>query len=741
MMKLNKRYRRSIRDNLSFYISSVVLTAAALLMFYLFNIAGNAIHEFSADFFPQHNIEDAHFTTYLPISDADISKLEEEYDVTLEAQRFINIRTDGVTSRVFRQTDKIDLYEVTVGEDVKNDDEIIISEGFAVYMKVSVGDSMEIGDKSYTVTGFMQRPDYLYMLENEDDTYKNISTFYLAYMTDDAFDALGDAGCVYLVKYHGDNSLDFRRSIHDTYHMQSYTAASDNMRIRMVNEQADMFIIMSYAILFVLPLIAVALVSIIISRKVKNEQKMIGTLTALGYKKGRLMLHYAGFAAIPGIMGGVLTAVVSALAAQGYSEAGLNDYEPMRIVGHLDPLIAILGVIVPTLMYVLAALISVRRLLKKDTVLLLSGNANTSEKKRKQILSGSKLSFRTKFALRSLVGSPMRGFVVFLGVFLGCFIMLFGFSVFDSFEIAGGDAFSSVGTYKYQYVLNELNTQNPYGGAEMLVAAAEDEDGNAVTLFGTDADNPYLYFRDESGKDVDVSDGCYITSLAALTRGWQAGDRVTLLNPLTLEKQQITVAGVLKNDISTAIYMSKQQAAELAGLEGNVFNALISDEKLSIPSSKIAVEANQESFDEQLQTAINQMSWVVWLLVGLGAIICIASVYVAVNMMVTENRSNISMLKVLGYKDRKISRIVLSVNHIFLPLGIALSIPAALGVMDLCFVLLADMLSMLVKAALLPQSLVIGIAMTAASYFLSLLLVRRKVKRVDMIESLKDNRE
>ena len=100
-----------------------------------------------------------------------------------------------------------------------------------------------------------------------------------------------------------------------------------------------------------------------------------------------------------------------------------------------------------------------------------------------------------------------------------------------------------------------------------------------------------------------------------------------------------------------------------------------------------------------------------------------------------------AQLKVLGYKDRKISRIVLSVNHIFLPLGILLSIPAALAVTDLFFIMFADMLSMLFKAAILPGSYIIGIALTAGSYFLSFTFARHKVKRVDMIESLKDNRE
>ena len=42
-MKLRRRYIRNIRQNLSFYIASTVLTMAALFLFFLFHIAGNAI--------------------------------------------------------------------------------------------------------------------------------------------------------------------------------------------------------------------------------------------------------------------------------------------------------------------------------------------------------------------------------------------------------------------------------------------------------------------------------------------------------------------------------------------------------------------------------------------------------------------------------------------------------------------------------------------------------------------------
>ena len=735
-MTLKRRYLRNIRENLSFYISSTILTMVTLLLFFMFTIAGNGILNFSAEFFPAHKLEDANFTTYVPIPDEKLTELEEEYDLTLEAERYADIETDGTTARVFKKTEKVDLYEVTVGEDNKRNDEILISEGYAVNMDVAIGDKLTIGEKEYTVTGFFQRPDYLYMLEHEDDSYKNITTFFLCYMTDEAFDELEEFNCRYLVRYEKDNSADFRKVVNGDYYMHSYLSAEENPRITMVDTQAEMFVAMAYLILVILPLIAVALVSIIISRKVKSEQRMIGTLSALGYRKRQLMWHYAGFAALPGLVGGVLTAISAVVFAQPYSELGLQDYEPMRITGHLEPLNGVLGIVIPTLMYVIAALLAVRKLLQKDTGLLLSGNADGEENRRKKILRGKNISFKKKFALRSLLGNPARGFVVLLGVFLGCFIVLFSFSMFDSMEGVVEEMSETVGSYENQYVLNTLSEQNSYGGAELLVSVLEDENGNSINLIGTDEDNPYLYFRDLEGKDVSIGDGYYISSLAALVLGWQEGDRIDLYNPLSLEKTRVTISGVLDNDMSKAVYTSRENAAKLTGLEPGVYNALISDRELDIPESEVREESHKSDIREQVDTIVRQMGAMLYLLMGLGIVICIAAIYVAVNMMVTENRSNISMLKVLGYKDREINRIVLSVNHIFLPLGILLSIPAALGVMNGFFTMFADMFNMLIKAAITPKSYVISIALTVVSYMVSLVLVRRKVKRVDMLESL-----
>ena len=740
-MKLRRRYIRNIRQNLSFYIASTVLTMAALFLFFLFHIAGNASLDFADEFFEKQKLEYAHFTTYIPITESDIEDMEEEYGIALEEQSYLNIDTDGTTARVFQKTRKVDLYNVTEGEDADEKGEVILSEGYAVNMDISIGDQIRIGEEDYTVTGFFQRPDYLYMLENEDDSYKNISTFFLAYMSEKDFADLGETNCQYLVRYNGNDDADFRRAVNEKYHMYSYTAAEENQRIVMVRSQAEMFLIMSWMLLCILPLVAVALICIIINRKVKTEQQMIGTLSAMGYTRAQLAWHYAGFAAIPGIIGGVLTSVITAVVVQPYGELGLTDYEPMRISCSLSWYAAVLGIAVPAVMYILAALLSVRGLLRQNTVLLLSGSADEGRRKLRRVLAGRKLSFRVKFAVRSLIGSPARSFVVFLGIFLGSFIMLTGFSIYDSVRHMADTVQEAAGEYEYQYVLGELLYEDPYGGELILAAPVEDEKGDALTVMGTDNEQSLLNLTDKEGQEISTKDGYYITSLTAYLCGWENGDRVTLYNPLSLEQIHIRISGIVENDTAQIIYTSRANAAEMTGVDKNAGNMIISEERLDIPENIVESESRKSDLKEQVDTIIDQTSYMIDTMVGLGIVICIASVYVAVNMLVSENRRNISMLKVLGYQDRKIGRIVLGSNHVFLPLGILLSIPVAYAFCGLFFRMFADMMGMLVSPYLELESCILAAVLTAGSYLASMYFVQRKARKVDAAECLKEQRE
>ena len=740
-MKINKRYTRNIKENLSFYLSSLVLTMVALLAFFLMNIAGNGILDFADDFFAEHQLEDANFSVYVDIPEEDISEIEETFNLQMEAQKYINIEQDQKTVRVFQVTKKINTPEITEGTDIDSDDEVILSEGYAKNQGIQIGDIIKINNQSYSVSGFFQRPDYLYMLENPEDDYKNNETFFLCYMTDEAFEKLGTPTVKYFVKYNDDNSLEFRKYINDNYYMSDYLAVENNMRIRMVKEQAMLFLIMSYMVLVILPMVVVLLISIIIGRKVKNEQRMIGTLSALGYKKSLLIRHYAGFATIPGLLGGVLSVVIAAVCAQPFGEVPLNDYEPLKVTCHLSGIAAVLGILVPTLLYIWAAAHAVNKLLKKDTVLLLAGNADGKEIKNKHILTGSKMSFRRKFAIRSLLGNPGRTFVVFLGVFLGCFMMLFGYSFFDSISNVADVSAEKIGDFQYEYFFNVLKEGEAENGAPVIAATVENEAQKSFALIGVDPDNEFLHFKDKEGNDVNVSDGYYLTSVEAMVLKLEKGDKMKLYNPLTMEFIEIVIDGIIDNDFQKAIFTSRDAASEIMGMESGVYNALMSNEELDFSESELASTVKKADTAEQVQNLAKQMEILLHFLLFTGVIVCMVSIYVTVNTLVTENKGNISMLKVLGYENKKINAIVLNVHNILLPLGILVCIPAVYAMSGLFFYAIADMEGALIPTYISAKSYLVSVALTIVSYFGSLFLVRRKVQNVDMVESLKDNRE
>ncbi len=246
------------------------------------------------------------------------------------------------------------------------------------------------------------------------------------------------------------------------------------------------------------------------------------------------------------------------------------------------------------------------------------------------------------------------------------------------------------------------------------MSTLENEAGKQFRIIGTTDSNPYLTLKDMNGNDISLEDGYYVTSFMAMMQNIKTGDKITLCNPLTLEEMEITVAGMIDNDMQNAIFVNKENAAKITGIGEYFSNVVMSDTALDIPASQIVRIIKKSDVKEQFQNMSNQMNVMLYFLIGMGAVICMASIYVAMNMLVSENRTNISMLKVLGYRDSRIDRFML---------------------------FFAEFIGVLPKAYIAPQSFLYTAALTCLCYFGALCLLRRKVSRIDMVESLKGNRE
>ena len=741
-MKLNKRYSRSIKSDIPFYIAASLLTMMTLLMFFLFYIAGTGINKYGDDFFSKYKREDATFSTYAEIPDEKLLSLETKYGVTLEKERFAGTDEGDYRVRVFRPNDKIDLYEIHSGNDLKSNEEILISAGYADENGVKTGDKLKINGKNYTVAGTFLRPDYLYMVENLTDDYKNVTTFFLAYMTPEEFDAQFSTGSINYKVIYGENTdqIGFRSEINDGYFMASYLSADNNIRITFVHEQADMFIMSSWFILVIFPLVTVALICILLGRRIKAEQKLIGTLSAMGYEKSKLMRHYSLFAAIPGIIGGLLTSVTALILAKPFGSLGLADYEPMTPEFTLPVWVAVAGVVIPTLIYFVAAILRVHRLLKEDTVKLLAGQVGNDSKNRR-VLTKSKRRVGFKFAVRQLVGNPGRSFVIFLGIFLGAAIMAFGFSFIDSVNAVGDQAHGEFGSFKYEYVLNTLENGKPDDGEAMVILPFEDKEARRFSLIGLDNGATLWNLTTTDGTEADLENGYYISTLCEAICGVHKGDTFTFRSIATLEKHTVKIDGVIKNGYQSYILSSRENINKITGIQSDSYNAILASRSLDLEKDKVTEIISDTTYETQMQNMINAMAGLIYAFIGIGMIVCVASLYATVNTMMNESRHNISMLKVLGFENGRINRMIISSNHFMLIPGIALGIAFAYGVMYWYSANFVEIERLMIPATLKPISIILTALFTVFCYFVSLLLLRRKVDKTDMIEALKDNRE
>ena len=213
-MTINKRAGRSIKKNIAFYIISIILTMLTSMVIVAAVSTGHTLTKVVDDFVKDYKAEDAEFVTYQPLSDADMEKLEQEYDVILEHSRYKDVNVEsgdlkGATIRVFPMPEKLNLCEVRDGHE-PGDGEALLTQDFADVHDIKVGDTISLGAYDYKVSAYTTKADYIYMLEKLSG-YIDSEKFALVVVDRKEYDKIeADEASYYSIKYNKDNSKEVR---------------------------------------------------------------------------------------------------------------------------------------------------------------------------------------------------------------------------------------------------------------------------------------------------------------------------------------------------------------------------------------------------------------------------------------------------------------------------------------------------------------------------------------------------
>ncbi len=125
-LRLNKRYKRSVKTNIIFYIAASLLTMLSVMAFALLYTCGNGIKTYVFDMFDKCVVEDANVETLSSIEDDDIKKIEKEYNILIEKQESLNVldalaydengnlaSVNNTHAKIFKNNTKINKYIIT----------------------------------------------------------------------------------------------------------------------------------------------------------------------------------------------------------------------------------------------------------------------------------------------------------------------------------------------------------------------------------------------------------------------------------------------------------------------------------------------------------------------------------------------------------------------------------------------------------------------------------------------------
>ena len=745
-MVLRKRYKRNIKSNLGFYISVMVLTAVSIMVYLTMACGLEGMEGYLDDFKKECVAEDAQFTSYLPLDDSQISGFEEKYDLLLEKQSYIDIENGGDTIRLFKASEKVNIYRVTDGDDVAADDEILLSASYMENNDIEIGDSYTLGGKEYKITGTYDRPDYLYILKELKGSFATPETFGIAMLTESEYSNVysklaDDEVSYYSVKYHGSDVDAFRRELNDTVMVSAYVNNENNNRISTADATLDMTRDIKDVIIPIIFVLIIIIIAVVLERKIKSEQKLIGILSALGYTKTQLALHYSVFGAFAALLGSILGVICAIPMENVLIPMAFVKLESFPVEYGLSAANVAVAFIVPLLCFTVTVFLTAMAVMRKETISMING---TDDRKRRTAfrMEKSKLGFAAKYRIRSIFGKPARTFIILAGVCIGSLVFLYTYGVVDSLKVYVDDSINKMGDLEYQYYFNELRTDEPEDGVKVVYSNFEcGKDDIAVTLMGMET-NDLLSCKLVSGGEADLeSGGYYITRMGATIYGVDEGDELVLKNIASLEKTTIKIEGLIENDSQNAIYTSPENVYEITGLPEGCYNLLLSEDDMGYADGELRQIITKSSLREQIEEVYELVKSEVGIMIPFGVVICVFVIYIMVNMLISENKSSISMLKVLGYKDKEINRIVINVYHFVIPAAALLGLVAGYLFIKFFFIANTAAYNTYVEAHFSVLTVIKYFILVFLSYAVSLVILGRKVGKVEMSESLKDNRE
>ena len=498
----------------------------------------------------------------------------------------------------------------------------------------------------------------------------------------------------------------------------------------------------------VLPVLflAIAILTMVTTmhRIATKEKTQIGTLKALGFKNRRILRHYTSYGLFIGLVGsGLGIALGYGVCKLIMSEDGMmGTYFDMPDWSAVIPGFCYPVLIGTVLLLTLISYLSVRQQLKGTAADALRPY---SPKKMRKILFErfrfwDKLRFGTKWNIRDLSRHKSRSAMTLFGI-VGCMVLMVGgLGMRDTMsgflELLDKDI--SDYTTKVNLVddADLKKSKELYGelGGDWESLCGISMGGDTVTLDIIHNPKHMLNVIDEDNNRIELSDeGVYLC--LRLKDKANMGDEIEFSPYGSKDTYKAKVLGYNRSVMTESVTMTEALADRL-GIEYSI-SSIYTDKKTDeIKSSDlIAGKQDKTQLMETFNSFVQIMDSMVIILVVAAVILGVVVLYNLGIMSYVERSRELATLKVLGFRNRTIGKLLISQSIWLTVIGVIIGLPAGVGVLQWLITALAGEYEMKLMLGALTYS--VSILLTFGVSLLVGLMVARKNKKIDMVEALK----
>lgn len=651
----------------------------------------------------------------------------------------------------FVENNTISKFYLIEGEplDINDSNGVWVDKGFADAKGLKVGDNISFESEGYKIEkeikGLGYSPEYVYHASSYS-IKPDHDKIGFAYLSHKAFPEDTVPYNVLNVKFDGKAEtygklVDYRLN----GYYNSFVDRSNHPSVNQFSQEITKHKMMAdiFPVVFIIVTLLILLTTM--TRIIAHQRNQIGILKANGFRNNTLTLHYISYGFWLVLIGSLLGLILGPMILPPlFYPSMIRSYQlPLWNPAWSISFAFVMGLIVLfSLSVSYSAVSSISNEKPSDSIKPKAPNVSTSGFIEK-LKIWKRLSFNVRWNYRDAKRNKLRGLMTIIGV-MGCSALLVGaFGLYDGLNDVKEWEYDQINHYDSKLVIDEDaltsqvdNVASEVNGEKIMEGSIEIESDTMKKsgLLLVLGDNSLITPTDNDWNRIEIkNDEVSISQKMADMLGVGVGDTVKWHIMGSNKWVKTKIDKIHADPISQGIIMSPDKLEKL-GLNYTPTGIITSEhvnktfDGIKTTNSIVDIE---NSWDDITET----MWLIIYVLIFFACILAIIVLYNLGLLSFTEIEREISTLKVLGFKSNDLRRLLLTQNLFFTVIGFILGIPLGLYILGLMWQSSGD------AFYIIPSLTITNVLLTAAITFtLSIvvnLMFSRKIKKLDMVESLK----